>query len=110
MRLRRVERELSQQQLGAKVGLTFQQIQKYEKGSNRIGAGRLEKFAAILDTPIEYFFNNHEVSRGQKEVEQLIYYDPNFSLRLLRAYTRLDTPTQRAFVHLMESVAANNDK
>ena len=53
---------LSQTALGKRVGITFQQIQKYEKGANRIGAGRLHDFADILDVPVSFFydgFNDH---------------------------------------------------
>lgn len=48
---------MSQEQLGAALGLTFQQIQKYEKGQNRIGAGRLYRIASILSVPVQYFFD-----------------------------------------------------
>src|SRR5215467_4808724 len=48
----------SQEQLAAAVGLTFQQIQKYEKGTNRIGCGRLYEFANVLDVPTSYFFDD----------------------------------------------------
>lgn len=58
IRARRGLLGLSQKDLGAKVGLTFQQIQKYERGSNRIGSGRLYEFSKILDVPISYFFDD----------------------------------------------------
>ena len=47
---------LSQTELGEKVGITFQQIQKYEKGSNRVSAGRLKQIAEILQVPVSFFF------------------------------------------------------
>lgn len=56
MRLRRMMMGLSQEQLGAALGLTFQQVQKYEKGQNRIGASRLYAIARALDAPVAYFF------------------------------------------------------
>jgi transcriptional regulator with XRE-family HTH domain len=56
LRVFRTQRDLSQTSLGKRVGLTFQQIQKYEKGTNRIGASRLHEFARALDVPIEAFF------------------------------------------------------
>ncbi len=56
LRVFRTQRDLSQTTLGKKVGLTFQQIQKYEKGTNRIGASRLHEFASALDVPVEAFF------------------------------------------------------
>ena len=56
LRRRRTSLGISQEQLGAALGLTFQQIQKYEKGQNRIGAGRLYRLANILSVPVQYFF------------------------------------------------------
>lgn len=63
LRQRRKRLEMSQKELGAKVDLTFQQIQKYESGANRIGAGRLFDFATILEVPIEYFFQGVNTDR-----------------------------------------------
>src|SRR4051812_20097470 len=56
VRMRRIEVEMSQQILGGHIGLTFQQIQKYEKGMNRIGASRLQQIGKILEVPASYFF------------------------------------------------------
>lgn len=56
LRLRRSLMGLSQERLGELLGVTFQQVQKYERGANRIGAGRLWRLAAILDVPISWFF------------------------------------------------------
>ena len=58
IRARRSLLGMSQKDLGAKVGLTFQQIQKYERGANRIGSGRLFEFSCILGVPISYFFDD----------------------------------------------------
>ena len=57
LRLRRMLLGMSQEKLGTAVGLTFQQIQKYERGSNRIGSSRLFEFAKVLDVPVSYFFD-----------------------------------------------------
>ena len=58
MRLRRMLVGMSQERLGELLGLTFQQVQKYEKGVNRIGAGRLFEVSRILDVPIDYFYED----------------------------------------------------
>jgi transcriptional regulator with XRE-family HTH domain len=58
VRLRRTMLSLSQERLGEAIGVTFQQVQKYEKGSNRIGASRLEAIARFLDVPVSYFFKD----------------------------------------------------
>jgi transcriptional regulator with XRE-family HTH domain len=54
--MRRIEVNMSQQTLGGHIDLTFQQIQKYEKGMNRIGASRLQQIGKILEVPVAYFF------------------------------------------------------
>lgn len=103
IRLRRVEQKISQSELGDKLGVSFQQVQKYEKGVNRVGASRLSQIAAALDVPVTYFY---EGDGKQREVESLLFLDSSFSLRLLRAYAKIkDQGVQRHFVSLMESVA-----
>ena len=57
IRTRREELRITQAQLAAGAGVTFQQIQKYERGSNRIGSSRLYEFAKVLDVPVSYFFD-----------------------------------------------------
>ena len=56
LKIKRSAMGITQNELGDMIGITFQQIQKYEKGANRIGAGRLFEFATILNVPISYFF------------------------------------------------------
>lgn len=56
LRMRRLMLEMSQEKLAGQLGLTFQQVQKYEKGTNRIGASRLQQIAAILQVPVAFFF------------------------------------------------------
>src|SRR6476620_6736664 len=58
VRSRRLECRLSQTELAGGIGVTFQQVQKYEKGTNRIGAGRLERISEKLGVPISFFFDN----------------------------------------------------
>lgn len=60
LRWRRRELRLTQEQLGEKLGLTFQQVQKYEKGVNRISAGRLYELSTVLDIPVLYFYEGAE--------------------------------------------------
>src|SRR5687768_17771961 len=64
VRLRRKMLGLSQEKLGDKLGITFQQIQKYEKGTNRVGASRLEAMSAALDVPVSYFFPERESGKS----------------------------------------------
>ncbi len=65
LRIRRSLLGLSQEKLAEAIGLTFQQVQKYEKGANRISAGRLFEFGRILDVPVDYFFDQMDI-KGKK--------------------------------------------
>src|ERR1700737_4847367 len=108
IRLRRVEQRISQSDLGEKLGVSFQQVQKYEKGVNRVGAARLQQIAAALDVPVTFFYDSDSKTR---EVESLLFLDSAFSLRLLRAYTRIKSQAvQRQMVTLMEAIAEEGKK
>lgn len=65
VRLRRMMLGMSQDKLGEALGLTFQQVQKYEKGVNRIGASRVFEIARILDVPIQYFYDDFDGGAGR---------------------------------------------
>jgi transcriptional regulator with XRE-family HTH domain len=64
VRLRRNMLGLSQEKLGEAIGLTFQQVQKYERGANRIGASRLHELSQVLDVPVEFFFDDTDPVRA----------------------------------------------
>src|SRR5436189_1674765 len=64
IRMRRIMLGMSQQKLGDALGLTFQQVQKYEKGTNRIGASRLQHIAQILQVPVSFFFEGGPAAQG----------------------------------------------
>jgi len=57
IRLRRKTLKMSQEQLGEQLGITFQQVQKYERGTNRVGASRLWSISKVLDVPVQFFYN-----------------------------------------------------
>jgi len=112
IRLRRVEIDITQAELAKRIGLTVQQVQKYEKGVNRVGASRLQQVATALDVPVTFFFDDDGLGKrakdGKREVESLLFIDSAFSMRLLRAYTSVKSQAvQREFVSLIESIAAN---
>src|ERR1700688_5046168 len=86
----RLEKGLSQEQLGDQLGLTFQQVQKYEKGINRIGAGRLQRIANILEIPVGNFFAPHRKGEAAAELFELL--DTAAALKLVRAYSRIRQP------------------
>ncbi len=104
IQLRRRELHLSQSDLGQALGVSFQQIQKYEKGVNRVGAARLEQIAVTLKCPLSFFYDKPDIAR--QEVESLLNLDGNFSLRMLRAYASIkDRQIAHQLVVLMEGIA-----
>jgi transcriptional regulator with XRE-family HTH domain len=103
IRERRKELKISQDELGNKLGISFQQVQKYEKGVNRVGAARLQQIAMTLGVDVTFFYGGSGIAQ---EVESLLLLDSAFSLRLLRAYTSIkDQAIQRQFVSLVEMIA-----
>lgn len=123
LRLRRNLLGMSQEQLGKAGGLTFQQIQKYERGVNRMGASRLFQFAKLLDVPVSYFFDDVRGERAalhpsvgfcekeQASVEGMPQADHELlnrreTLELIRAYYRITDPkTRRKVYELVKSMA-----
>jgi transcriptional regulator with XRE-family HTH domain len=105
IRLRRAEKDISQIELAGHLGVSFQQVQKYEKGINRIGAARLQQIAKMLDVDIPFFY---DVDGKEPAVESLLLLDDVFSLQLLRAFTAVkDQAVQRQLVILVEMIAGS---
>jgi transcriptional regulator with XRE-family HTH domain len=104
IRLRRIEMHMSQQELAERLGLSFQQVQKYEKGTNRVSAGRLQVIAKALDVGVGFFYGDGD--KKNEEVNTLLFKDASFSLRMLRAYNAIANDTlRRKMVDLMETLA-----
>jgi len=103
VRAYRLSRGMSQSTLGERIGVTFQQIQKYENGVNRIGSGRLQKIAGILGVPISALFNEDtKASAGTDRVLTEILSKPD-AMRLLWAFDTIKDSKQRlALVNLVE--------
>jgi transcriptional regulator with XRE-family HTH domain len=110
IRTRRVVAGMSQDELGKALGVTFQQIQKYEKGVNRVSAVRLEQIARALDESISYFqTDGHAVSRAGQELQTLMADPIPINLRICGALSALDNQAMRhQFVRLVESVSGIN--
>jgi transcriptional regulator with XRE-family HTH domain len=114
VRMRRLMLGMSQTNLGDAVGLTFRQIQKYEKGTNRIGGSRLQQFAHILDVPIPFFFEGLPQVSGSSEegVAPSAAYVDDFlatsdGLSLMKYFTQIKEPKlRRSIVNLVEQIAA----
>jgi transcriptional regulator with XRE-family HTH domain len=111
IRARRVAKGMSQTELGTLLGVTFQQVQKYEKGINRIGAGRLVRVAKALDVPISFFVGTVDDDVPEDTQAILEFLDTSYSLRLLRAFSRIeDTGVQRSVLELVENIAPEADR
>lgn len=122
LRFRRKMLSMSQTKLGDAVGLTFQQIQKYERGANRIGASRLFEFSQILDVPISYFFDDMPDDIKEtgishqpldKNIENAIL-DPLLepdSVALVRAYGQIeDASVRKSMFNLAKILGKPNSK
>ena len=81
---------LSQAALGSAVGVTFQQIQKYENGSNRVGASRLSEITSVLEVPVSSFFDSDDGDAGQEQVEAFGFLGTRGAVELLRAFAEID--------------------
>nr|WP_200860254.1 helix-turn-helix transcriptional regulator [Paramagnetospirillum caucaseum] len=126
MRLRRTLLGMSQEKLGEAIGLTFQQVQKYERGANRIGASRLFDLSRVLDVPVSYFFDDMadgvqaqspvNIIKGDAALtEAPTGFEPDpmmkrETLELVRAYYTIADPTVRKRVYeLAKALAAVAD-
>ena len=112
VRMRRLMLGMSQGKLADGIGLTFQQVQKYEKGANRIGASRLQHLASILQVPVPFFFEglptaddhkSHAASQSHSAVFEFLATTDG--VRLARAFTRIrDAKLRRSIVDVAEQI------
>lgn len=114
IRAHRLIAGMSQTDLANQLGVSFQQVQKYEKGVNRVGAGRLPLIAEIFNVPISALFNDHaqtSSSRGKASTAPVkLITDPNV-LKLLTAYADItDRAIRRCLADLVERIAKNAKK
>ena len=115
VRMRRIMQGMSQEKLGEALGLTFQQVQKYEKGTNRVGASRLQQISEILQVPVSFLFdggpsgaaNTEGFSEGSSPAYVSDFLATSEGLALTRAFTRIsDAKMRRSIVDLVEQIAA----
>ncbi len=118
VRMRRMMLNMSQEKLGDALGLTFQQVQKYEKGTNRIGASRLQQIAHILQVPVSFFFEGAPHLPGQtaglSEAPSPAYVSDFLAtsdgLSLTKAFMRIkNSKLRRRIVDLVEQIAGEDD-
>jgi transcriptional regulator with XRE-family HTH domain len=115
VRMRRIMLGMSQEKLGEALGLTFQQVQKYEKGTNRVGASRIQQISEILQVPVSFLFEGgpsgttggEGFSEGTSPAYISDFLATSEGLALTRAFTRItDAKLRRSIVEMVEQIAA----
>lgn len=118
IRLRRTLLGMSQDRLGTSLGITFQQIQKYERGMNRVGASRLQLMANILDVPVSFFFDdapshndNAPIAVGSPKTDYINQFlASSEGLQLNRAFLKIGDPNIRRGIIALTKVLAAADE
>ena len=115
IRLRRTMLGMSQEKLGEALGITFQQVQKYEKGTNRVGASRLQNISSILGVPVAFFFEDApgetgpDGTAGMQESSSTFvvnFLSSNEGLQLNRAFVKIADPkVRRRIIDLVKVLA-----
>ena len=118
VRMRRMLVGMSQEKLGESLGLTFQQVQKYEKGTNRIGASRLHRIASVLGVPVEFFYegapHGSATATGFAEASSSTYVSDFLStaegVQLIKAFLAIkDAKIRRKIVELITAMASDKE-
>jgi transcriptional regulator with XRE-family HTH domain len=118
LRMRRLMLDMSQADIAEALGLTFQQVQKYEKGTNRISASRLQRLCQVLQVPVAFFFEGAPRAIGLPEPLEGKAESPAYvsdflatsdGMALVKAFTRIDAKLRRAIVALVQQVAPEQD-
>ena len=119
VRMRRMMLGMSQEKFGDSLGLTFQQVQKYEKGTNRIGASRLQQISLILQVPVAFFFEAsppppgkiYGVSEAASPEYVTNFLASSDGLKLVKAFTRVPSAAlRRRIVDLVEEMAGGSEE
>ncbi len=118
LKIRRLELGYSQNKIGEMTGITFQQVQKYEKGLNRIGSSRLYEFAKILKVPVSYFFEQYELTFGNNGIlaDNKASFDDNTEisekeiLTLIKNFTAIKDPSiRKSIITLTKTLSKKED-
>jgi transcriptional regulator with XRE-family HTH domain len=106
MRALRIARGLSQAELGESLGVSFQQVQKYEKGLNRVSAGRLQRVAELFDVPVASLLGGQQKKTSEPD-RTFEFLGESGAIKLLQAYARIrDAGVRQGLVQLVRRIAA----
>ncbi len=108
VRAQRQERGLTQRDLGERLGVRFQQVQKYESGQNRISAAQMWRIASVLGVPVSHFFENIDVSAGAIQPGSNTAMTPAQTRELAHIFTALDTSQREAVMAFLRSLAQDD--
>lgn len=115
LRMRRMLVGMSQEKLGEHLDLTFQQVQKYEKGSNRISASRLFEMARILDVPVQFFFDDMPgkpaagFAESSDSFQMTDFLTSSDGAQLIRAFAEIKSPeVRRKVIDLVKSISSTS--
>jgi transcriptional regulator with XRE-family HTH domain len=110
IRVQRLARDMSQSDLASKMGITFQQVQKYEKGTNRVGSGRLMRIAEVFGLPITALFvGAAPSSRRKPKASATDLIAARGPMRLVKAFARIkERRVRHSIISLVESIAAKS--
>jgi transcriptional regulator with XRE-family HTH domain len=111
LRAARLEAGKSQTEVAESLGLTFQQVQKYEKGTNRISAGKLHELSRLFDTPVQFFFDGMPGAVGRRGNKAAVVLDPLTSfggtsdgMKIVMAFAKADLALRRMLAQHVEDV------
>jgi transcriptional regulator with XRE-family HTH domain len=110
IRMRRVQLGMSQTELGEKLGVAFQQVQKYERGQNRISAGRMPLVAEALGVPISYFYGHDDGAAGvgTAAIDSIELLTERHAVELLEYFRAMTYSQRNALLEIARAVAAGN--
>jgi transcriptional regulator with XRE-family HTH domain len=110
IRAQRLLKEMTQERLGQKLGVTFQQIQKYELGINRVGSGRLYEIAEIFEVPLASFFEDGKSSATSRERQSpYALLDDPLTMQILKEFMKIEDKARRqSLVLLIEKIVAKS--
>jgi transcriptional regulator with XRE-family HTH domain len=107
IRVHRLAKEMTQEVLGEKIGVTFQQVQKYEKGTNRVGSGRLYEISEILEVPVQSLYDGETPQKQSRKSSPFELLTDAMTMQMAREFGKMtDNKARRAILAVVETLVA----